>query len=107
MVPAGATPSEMAGTRRAGGDSPWNSKQGLSVCVCFFVSCNRRWFNRVPVTNLQIACLPVPPNSDAGYADLPLTLLGAPVNNGVPGSQSLGVPGSRSLGVAKTGPRRQ
>jgi hypothetical protein len=32
---------------------------------------------------LGIACLPVQPcSSDSGYADLPLTLLGAPVNIG-------------------------
>jgi hypothetical protein len=26
--------------------------------VCFFVLCNRHWFNRVPGSNLRIACLP-------------------------------------------------
>jgi hypothetical protein len=46
--------------------------------VCFFVLCNRHWFNRV----LGIACLPVHPCSDAGYVDLPLTLLGAPGERG-------------------------
>jgi len=57
------------------------------VCasVCFFVLCNRHWFNRVPArTELGIACLPVHPCSDAGYANIPsgLTLLGAPVSFG-------------------------
>jgi hypothetical protein len=28
------------------------------LTVCFFVSCNRHWFNRVPASNLGIACLP-------------------------------------------------
>jgi hypothetical protein len=30
------------------------------ITVCFFVLCNRDWFNKVPgpVTNLGIACIP-------------------------------------------------
>jgi hypothetical protein len=37
-----------------------NIFKGLLDCVCFFVLCNRHWFNKVPgpVTNLGIACLP-------------------------------------------------
>jgi hypothetical protein len=36
--------------------------------VCFFVVCNRHWFNKVPgpVTNLGIACLPSALTLDAG-----------------------------------------
>ena len=51
--------------------------------VCFFVLCNRRWFNRVPGPRQTRECLStLHPYSDAGYADLPLTLLSAPVNIG-------------------------
>jgi hypothetical protein len=32
----------------------------MKKCVCFFVLCDRHWFNRVPGTNLGIACLPPP-----------------------------------------------
>jgi hypothetical protein len=27
----------------------------ITVCVCFFVLCNRHWFSRVPGANLRIA----------------------------------------------------
>jgi hypothetical protein len=52
-------------------------------CVCFFVLCNRHWFNKAPGpdprgTELEVAYLPFTISSDAGYADLPLPLLGAP-----------------------------
>ena len=30
----------------------------IALCVCFFVLCNRHWFNRVPGANLGIVCLP-------------------------------------------------
>ena len=51
--------------------------------VCFFVSCNRQWFNRVPAGGEPADCLStLHPYSDAGCADLPLTLLGAPVSIG-------------------------
>jgi hypothetical protein len=59
-----------------------NTHRGTGT-VCFFVLCIRHWFNRVMGTNLGSACLPVHPYSDAGCADLPLTLLGAPVSIGV------------------------
>ena len=57
----------------------------ISVCVfvCFFVLCNRHWFNRVPGPNRDGGYLStLRPCSDAGYADLrlPLPLLGAPVS---------------------------
>jgi hypothetical protein len=65
---------------------------------CFFVLCNRRWFNRVPESSLGIACLP---------SALTLTLA-VPTYPGpypycqwVPQSTS-GRLGSLSLGVAKT-----
>ena len=70
--------------------------------MCFFVLCNRHWFNKAPGpdprgTELGVAYLPSTISSDAGYADLPLALLGAPVDIG-----ALVKPGSRSLGKAKT-----
>ena len=53
---------------------------------CFFVLCNRHWFNRVPGApprdGLGVTYLPSTISSDAGYADLPLALLGAPVSIG-------------------------
>jgi len=42
----------------------------IAMSVCFFVLCNRHWFNGPP------------PYSDAGCADPPQTLMGAPVNIG-------------------------
>ena len=49
-----------------------------SVCVCFFVLCNRHRFNRVPDPpprdRLGVTYLPSTISSDAGYADLPLAL---------------------------------
>ena len=66
---------------------------------CFFVLCNRHWFNKAPGpdprgTELGVAYLPSALSSDAGYADLPLALLGAPVDIG-----ALLKPGSRSPGA--------
>ena len=49
------------------------------------------------MTELGVTYLPPTFSSDAGYADLPLALLGAPVDIG-----ALVKPGSRSLGKAKT-----
>ena len=46
--------------------------------VCFFVLCKRHWINRVPGFPVYTLHL----NSDAGYAVVPLTLLGAPVSIG-------------------------
>jgi hypothetical protein len=52
-------------------------------CVCFCVLCNRHWFNRVPGPVTNLGCLStLHPCSDAGYADLPLTLLGAQSTSG-------------------------
>jgi hypothetical protein len=69
----------------------------VCVCVCFFVLCNRHWFNKAPGpdprgTELGVTYLPSTISSDAGYADLPLPLLGAPVSIG-----ALVKLGSRSL----------
>ena len=66
-------------------------------CVCFFVLCNRHWFNKAPGpdprgTEMGVTYLPSTISSDAGYADLPLPLLGAPVDIG-----ALVKLGSRSL----------
>ena len=52
--------------------------------MCFFVLCNRHWFNKAPGpdprgTELGVTYLPSTISSDVGYADLPLPLLGAPV----------------------------
>ncbi len=68
-----------------------------SVCVCFFVLCNRHWFNKAPGpdprgTEMGVTYLPSTISSDAGYADLPLPLLGAPVD-----IEALVKLGSRSL----------
>jgi len=56
------------------------------LCVCFFVLCNRHRFNRVPDQpprdRLGVTYLPFTISSDAGYADLPLASLGAPVSIG-------------------------
>ena len=53
------------------------------VLVCFFVLCNRHWFNRVPGPNRDGGYLSTLRFcSDASYADLPLALLGAPVDIG-------------------------
>ena len=49
------------------------------------------------MTELGVTYLPFVLSSGASYADLPLTLLGAPVSIG-----ALLKPGSRSLGKAKT-----
>jgi hypothetical protein len=56
--------------------------QGISLFLC-----NRHWFNKAPGpdprgTELGVTYLPSTINSDAGYADLPLPLLGAPVSIG-------------------------
>ena len=62
-------------------------------CVCFFVLCNRHWFNRVPGPIRDGGCLSTLRFcSDASYADLPLALLGAPVD-----IETLVKLGSRSL----------
>ena len=70
----------------------------VCVFVCFFVLCNRHRFNRVPGApprdGLGVTYLPFTISSDAGYADLPLALLGAPVSIG-----ALLEPGSRSPGA--------
>ena len=65
--------------------------------VCFFFLCNRHWFNKAPGpdprrTELGVTYLPFTISSDAGYADLPLPLLGAPVD-----IEALVKLGSRSL----------
>ena len=52
---------------------------------------------RIKVIGLGVTYLPFALSSDASYADLPLALLGAPVDIG-----ALVKPGSRSLGNAKT-----
>ncbi len=72
------------------------------MCVCvslFYVidtgSTGTR--TRIRVTELGVAYIPLTVRSDAGYADLPLALLGAPVSIG-----ALVKPGSRSLGKTKT-----
>ena len=67
------------------------------MSVCFFVLCNRHWFNKAPGpdprgTELEVADLPSTISSDAGCADLPLPLLGAPVS-----IEALVKLGSRSL----------
>ena len=58
--------------------------------------CNRHWLNRVPgpVTDLGVACLPF---TLAGYADLPLTLLGAPVSIGADPGHGLPGPNPQDL----------
>ena len=49
--------------------------------MCFFVLCKRHWINRVPGAHRgDSLCILFHLNSDAGYAVVPLTLLGAPVN---------------------------
>ena len=58
----------------------------LTLSVCFFVLCNRHWFNKTPGpdprgTELEVTYLPFAFSSDASCADLPLPLLGAPVVN--------------------------
>ena len=69
-------------------------------CVCFFVLCNLHWFNRVPGLGESQAgdCLSaLHPYSDAGCADLPLTLLGAPVN-----IRNIGETRARSVGLPRS-----
>ena len=34
------------------------TRQARHLALCFFVLCNRQWFNRVPGAHLGIACLP-------------------------------------------------
>ena len=65
--------------------------------MCFFVLCNRHWFNKTPGpdprgTEMEVTYLPFAFSSDASYADLPLPLLGAPVS-----IEALVKLGSRSL----------
>ena len=51
------------------------------VTVCFFVLCKRHRFNKVPGSHRgDVLCITPHLNSDAGYAVVPLTLLGAPVD---------------------------
>ena len=57
----------------------------IGALVCFFVLCYRHWFNKVPGpdprgTELEVTYLPSAFSSDASCADLPLPLLGAPVD---------------------------
>jgi len=50
---------------------------------CVFLCFNRHWFNKARIlggTELGVTYLPSTISSDAGYADLPLPLLGAPVS---------------------------
>ena len=48
---------------------------------CFFVLCKRHWINRVPGAHRgDSSVYTLHLNSDAGYAVVPLTLLGAPVS---------------------------
>ena len=61
---------------------------GVCVSVCFFVLCNRHWFDKAPGpdprgTELEVTYLPSAFNSDASCADLPVPLLGAPVDIGL------------------------
>ena len=70
-----------------------------TLCVCFFVLCNRHsgWFNKTPGpdprgTEMEVTYLPSAFSSDSSYADLPLPLLGAPVD-----IEALVKLGSRSL----------
>jgi hypothetical protein len=66
------------------------------VCVCFFALCNRHWFNRVPGSNLGIACLPI-------TLTLTLAVPTYPQPYWMPQSAS-GRPGSRSLGCRQRDP---
>jgi hypothetical protein len=52
-----------------------------TVCVSLFLVCNRHWLNRVPGSVIEPGgCLSTLHScSDSGYAELPLTQLGAPV----------------------------
>ena len=68
------------------------------MCFFFYVIDNGSIGSRAGrVAELGVTYLPFTISSDAGYADLPLALLGAPVSIG-----ALLEPGSRSLGKAKT-----
>ena len=64
---------------------PTDLSYGPRPCVSLFcvidaVLCYRRWFNRVLGSSLGNACLPSA--LTLMLADLPLTLLGAPIGNG-------------------------
>jgi hypothetical protein len=77
----------------AGPEKREKIERKISRVVCFFVLCNRHWFNRVPGPNRDGGYLSTLRFcSDASYADLPLALLGAPVN-----IETLVKLGSRSL----------
>ena len=86
--------------------------QGLktcaTVCVCFFVLCNRHRFNRIPGApprdGLGVTYLPTTISSDAGYADLPLALLGAPVDIGALLKTRVTVSRGRTPGPRLVGP---
>ena len=76
--------------------------------VCFFVLCNRHRFNRVPGApprdGLGVTYLPSTISSDAGYADLPLALLGAPVDIGALLKTRVTVSRGRTPGPRLVGP---
>ena len=66
-------------------------------CVFLCFMCNRHWFDKAPGpdprgTELGVTYLPSTISSDTGYPDLPLPLLGDPVDIG-----ALVKLGSRSL----------
>ena len=72
---------------------------GIGCVSLFYVIDTGSIGSRIPPPRdrLGVTYLPFTISSDAAYADLPLALLGAPVDIG-----SLVKPGSRSLGRAKT-----
>jgi hypothetical protein len=49
----------------------------FQLCVCFFVSCNGHWFNRVPGANLRIVCLPSALTLTLAVPTYPLTFCGS------------------------------
>ena len=79
-----------------------------AMFVCFFVLCNRHRFNRVPGApprdGLGVTYLPSAFSSDAGYADLPLALLGAPVDIGALLKTRVTVSRGRTPGPRLVGP---
>ena len=81
--PAGRVPRGCAGARKKKYlFSPFYKSMGKQSNVCFFVLCKRHWIHRVPGAPWGFPVYTLHLNSDAGYAVLPLTLLGAPVSIG-------------------------
>ena len=77
-------PNGAQASARTAGAPPSASTTERGPSVCFFVLCNRHWFNKAPGPDPRGPSwgLPIYPSLLAQTLDLPLPLLGAPVSIG-------------------------